>query len=138
MFNDGYKKISNCDFSPVVIEQMSKRYADLEGMTWDVMNIKDLKYEDDSFDVVFDKGTLDALTCGEGADEAMYKSCCEYVRVLKKGCTAYIVSFGQPPDRLEYFNPEGDHPWIFDGYDVLPKERAPHCYYHVYKLRKPE
>ncbi len=138
MYNDGYKSLINIDFSPVVIEQMSRRYAELDEMTWLVMDIKKMSFEDGSFDVVFDKGTLDALTCGEAAEEAMFTACCEYTRVLKPGGIAYIVSFGQADARLEYFDPKHDHPWIFDGFDLLPKEFAPHSYYHVYKLRKPQ
>ena len=34
-------------------------------MQWLVMDIKDLKFESDSFDIVMEKATLDALLVGE-------------------------------------------------------------------------
>ena len=137
MYNDGYLNIVNNDFSPVVIEQMAKRYKEMTSMKWDVMDIKKMTYDDSTFDTVLDKGTLDAITCGEDYENQMHIACCEYIRVLKPGGTAYILSFGQPEDRLCYFDPEQEHNWIFDGYDPLPFEKAPGKYYIFYKLRKP-
>jgi hypothetical protein len=37
-------------------------------MTWEVMDVRDLKYPDETFDFAIDKSTIDALLCG---DEAM-------------------------------------------------------------------
>ena len=138
MYKDGYLNLYNIDFSPVCIEQMKKRFADMDKMEWRVMDITKMDYDDEMFDTVLDKGTLDALTCGEDTDKLMEKACNEYMRVLKPGGIAYIISFGQSEDRLCYFNPEGEHNWIFDGFDLLDREIAPHCYYHVYKLLKPK
>jgi ubiquinone/menaquinone biosynthesis C-methylase UbiE len=135
MYNDGYHQLTNIDFSPVVIEQMAQRYPSL---TWSVMDIKHLSFPSDSFDAVLDKGTLDALTCGGDVDECIFQALSEYVRVLRPGGLAYVISFGQPPDRVEYFEPARDHSWIFDGFDQLPTEIAPHSHFHVYKIRKPE
>ncbi|PVV02673.1 hypothetical protein BB560_002859 [Smittium megazygosporum] len=65
MYNDGYHRITNTDFSPIVISQMSQRCEHLQ-MEWQVMDILDLKYDDESFDVIIDKGTMDALMCEKG------------------------------------------------------------------------
>lgn len=137
MYRDGYTRLSNVDFSPVCIEQMQRRFSDLTEMEWRVMDITALSYPDCSFDAVLDKGTLDALTCGDNADATMEAACREYIRVLRPGGTAYVVSFGQPADRLCYFSPGEPRPWIFDGYDALDREIAPHCHFHVYRLRRP-
>ena len=101
MYNDGYKNLVNNDFSPVVIEQMSKRYSEMKTLVWDVMDITKMAYPNESFDTVLDKGTIDALTCGEDYENQIFKACCEYSRVLKPGGFAYILSFGQPEDRSQ-------------------------------------
>jgi ubiquinone/menaquinone biosynthesis C-methylase UbiE len=136
MYADGYHNISNVDFSPVVITNMCARHS-ATTMTWAVMDIKSMSFPDNTFDAILDKGTLDALTCGGDVDANIHQACSEYARVLKPGGVAYIISFGQPADREEYFNPAGPHAWTYDGFDVLPREVAPHTHFHVFKLLKP-
>lgn len=135
MYQDGYKNIVNNDFSPIVIEQMAHKFKDLP-MQWDVMDITKMTYPDNEFDTVLDKGTIDALTCAEDYDNHIRLACTEYIRVLKPGSVAYILSFGQPEDRLCFFNPEDDHPWKYLGHDALPFEKAPGQYYIFYKIQK--
>lgn len=137
LYNDGYHNIDNVDFSPVVIEQMKELFKDIP-MNWLVIDIKNMDYPDNTFDVVFDKGTLDALTCGEDYETNMKIAVSEYTRVVKPGGYIYIVSFGQAADRLCYFNPDSEHSWIYEKFELLPREFAPHSYYHIYILRKPE
>ena len=50
--------IINIDFSPIVIEEMKRKAPHL---TWEVMDMTKLAYANSSFDVVVDKGSLDAL-----------------------------------------------------------------------------
>lgn len=64
MYNDGYKNIVNIDYSPVVIENMKKKCQNLVEMEWQVMDITNLQYSAESFDVIIEKGTLDALMVG--------------------------------------------------------------------------
>ena len=61
MFKNGYSNVMNIDISPSVIAQMKEQFPDL---VWQVMDATDLQYKDGEFDVVMDKGTLDALISG--------------------------------------------------------------------------
>jgi hypothetical protein len=36
-------------------------------MKWDVMDVRDLKYQNELFDLIIDKSTIDALLCGDYA-----------------------------------------------------------------------
>ncbi|KAG0222933.1 hypothetical protein BGW41_005788 [Actinomortierella wolfii] len=93
MYDDGYKNIVNIDYSKVVIEKMAAKCADRVGMEWLEMDIRDLKFDNDSFDIVIDKGTMDALMCDRGdvwnPSEELIKTVAmevdEVVRVLKTG-----------------------------------------------------
>ena len=78
MYDDGYTNIENIDISNVVIEQMAKRNEDRKEMSYQVMDVRDLQYPDNYFDMEIDKsiyiyiyiyelGTIDALLCGEEA-----------------------------------------------------------------------
>eukprot|EP00826_Nyctotherus_ovalis_P030050 TRINITY_DN2385_c0_g1_i3.p1 TRINITY_DN2385_c0_g1~~TRINITY_DN2385_c0_g1_i3.p1 ORF type:complete len:138 (+),score=44.41 TRINITY_DN2385_c0_g1_i3:149-562(+) len=67
MYDDGYKYIDNCDISGTVIEQMRERSADRKEMTYEVMDVRDLKYGSEKYDLAVDKSTIDALLCGNDA-----------------------------------------------------------------------
>ena len=62
MHEAGYKNILSIDISPSVIEQMKQQFPDL---TWEVMDATKMSYKDGEFDVIIDKGTLDALISGK-------------------------------------------------------------------------
>ncbi|KAG9223814.1 hypothetical protein CCMSSC00406_0004845 [Pleurotus cornucopiae] len=67
MYDDGYKNIANIDYSQVVIDKMQRRHAGRRPeLTWLEMDIRDLKFADDAFDVAIDKGTMDAMMTSKG------------------------------------------------------------------------
>lgn len=39
----------------------------MKKMKWEVMDVTDLKYPDEMFDLAIDKSTIDALLCGDNA-----------------------------------------------------------------------
>ncbi|KAF9956097.1 hypothetical protein BGZ72_003034 [Mortierella alpina] len=104
MYDDGFHNIVNIDFSKTVIDNMTEKCKDRVGMEWIEMDIRDLKFEDGSFDIVIDKGTMDALMCDRGdvwnPDEELVKTVAEevdeVVRVLKVGGKFLYITFGQP------------------------------------------
>ena len=69
-------------------------------MTYEVMDVRDLKYEDNTFDLAVDKSTIDALLCGEDAFINVAKMIKEVQRVLKVGGYYMIVSYGTPEYRM--------------------------------------
>ena len=104
MYCDGYKNIKNIDISHNVIKAMAERNKDKEGMIYEVMDVRDLKYEDNSFDLAVDKSTIDALLCGEEAFINVAKMIKEVQRVLKVGGYYMIVSYGTPEYRMLHLN----------------------------------
>ena len=104
MYDDGYKNIKNIDISHNVIKAMAERNKEKEGMIYEVMDVRDLKYEDNSFDLAVDKSTIDALLCGEDAFINVAKMIKEVQRVLKVGGYYMIVSYGTPEYRMLHLN----------------------------------
>ena len=52
-----YQKLIFCQYSSVVVEQMKQRHGETRSsMEWHEMDIRDLKFDDNSFDVAIDKG----------------------------------------------------------------------------------
>ncbi|KAF9580504.1 hypothetical protein BGW38_002833, partial [Lunasporangiospora selenospora] len=110
MYDDGYHNIVNIDYSKTVIQNMAEKCKDRVGMEWIEMDIRDLKFEDSSFDIVIDKGTMDALMCDRGdvwnPDEELVRTVAqevdEVVRVLKVGGKFLYITFGQPHFRKRH------------------------------------
>ena len=52
MYNDGYKFITNMDYSSIVIDSMRDRCQLLNQMLWLTMDINNLKFENNTFDLI--------------------------------------------------------------------------------------
>ena len=100
MYDDGYHNIKNIDISQNVIKLMTERSKDRPEMTYEVMDVRDIKYESNFFDLAIDKSTIDALLCGDDAFINVAKMIKEVQRVLKVGGYYMIISYGAPDDRL--------------------------------------
>jgi 2-polyprenyl-3-methyl-5-hydroxy-6-metoxy-1,4-benzoquinol methylase len=63
LFDNNIKNIINVDFSDKTVKEMAKRAKKLNRLTleYKVMDIFDMKFDENKFDVVLDKGTLDAI-----------------------------------------------------------------------------
>ena len=104
MYDEGYTNITNNDISPFCIEQMAKRNEKTRPkMKWDVMDCTDMTYGDNTFDLIIDKSTIDAILCGDNADLMVAKMLKECQRVLKEGGYYVAISYGLPSKRLLHF-----------------------------------
>jgi ubiquinone/menaquinone biosynthesis C-methylase UbiE len=102
MYDDGYENITNIDYSRPVIKEMRKlNTIKYPKMRYKVMDVTDLNISDCYFDFVLDKGTLDALVCGE--DEKQVKMLEEIERVLKYNGIYFCISHGPPEETFELF-----------------------------------
>ncbi|CAM9527381.1 unnamed protein product, partial [Hapterophycus canaliculatus] len=99
LYDDGFEAVENVDFSEPVVAEMSRIHSGVRpNMTWRVMDVTDMSgYENDAFDAVVDKGTLDALMSEDTPEvresgEAMLR---EVKRVLKPGGRYMCVTLWQ-------------------------------------------
>jgi ubiquinone/menaquinone biosynthesis C-methylase UbiE len=72
-------------------------------MVYSVMDVMDLKYEDNYFDAAIDKSTADALFCGDDSFSNIAKMTKEVQRVLKPGGVYMVISYGAPENRVFHF-----------------------------------
>jgi ubiquinone/menaquinone biosynthesis C-methylase UbiE len=101
---DGYDT-TNIDFSDVVITEMQLKYP---LMTYELMDMTKLSYPNSSFDVVIDKGSLDALMSDDTEDtrQQAYRMFQHIERVLTDQGAYICISLGQDyilTTLLEYF-----------------------------------
>ena len=80
-------------------------------------------YEDASFDVIIDKGTLDAMLCGERSMAHADDMCLQVSRVLAQGGVFVEVSYGQPEDRLLYLEKKKFH-WAVEHKKIVKPSPA--------------
>jgi EEF1A lysine methyltransferase 4 len=65
LYDAGYCNQWNVDISDVVIEQMQVRNKSRSKMVYEVMDVCNMTYPDNFFDVAIDKSTIDSILCGE-------------------------------------------------------------------------
>jgi ubiquinone/menaquinone biosynthesis C-methylase UbiE len=103
MYEDGFTSIMSFDYSEVVIRKMKEKHGDATpGMEFEVADARDLRYDSASFDLVVDKGTLDAILCGGNSGSNSKAMLSEVARVLKPGGVFVIITYGEPDSRLEH------------------------------------
>ncbi|KIK79713.1 hypothetical protein PAXRUDRAFT_833960 [Paxillus rubicundulus Ve08.2h10] len=140
MWEDGYRNIVNVDYSAVVIEQMRAKHAELRPeMQWYEMDVRSLLFEDASFDIAIDKGTMDAMMTSStdvwNPPEAIISDCTaevsEVLRVLRPTGTLLYITFGQPHFRRRFLI--GPHS---PNTKLNIKELGDSFHYYMYNLRK--
>ncbi|WFD45137.1 hypothetical protein MPSI1_003814 [Malassezia psittaci] len=114
MYNDGYQNILNLDYSSVLIEKMRTRAPQMQ---WKVMDIRYLREHADqlggleSWDVIIDKGTMDALMAENASvwnpsDQVLDNVAREVdgvLALLKQSTGLFLYfTFGQPHFRLPH------------------------------------
>lgn len=110
MYKDNFKNIINIDISDVVIDKMQKQFP---LMKWLEMDATKMTFEDNTFDCVIDKGTLDAIMCC-GNPRPPTRMIREMHRVTKIGGKYCIITHGAPDTRVGYFNRFIEDDYKFD------------------------
>ena len=128
MYDEGYKKSYNIDFARNVIHYMKQRNKRLRSnMIFETMNVLNLKYEDNQFDIVFDKAVFDCVLCGIDADSKANKFMKEIYRVLKANGYYFLVSNTGPENRLNYIQNKNIKYDIF-VYSILSDKKQSDTY----------
>jgi len=105
-------------------------------MEWLEMDIRDLRFENELFDVASDKGTMDAMTTAKGSvwdpPPQVVEDCTrevdEVIRVLRRPRGIFIyITFGQPHFRKRFL--------IRDGWDLDVHELGETFHYYCYIMR---
>lgn len=100
MFDAGYTHLTAFDYAPEGVECAKRLFGPSRLKSMDDMRVADarsLPYDDDTYDAVLDKGTLDSIYLSGGKDKDLARkhlgsAINELARVLKRGGIAFCVT----------------------------------------------
>ena len=126
MYDEGYLQIWNNDISPSVISQMKEKNRLIRPqLQYDVMDVLAMTYDDNMFDLIVDKSTMDVFICGHEASSSIETMLKECYRVLKsKGGFYVCISFAEPKDREKHLTSYGLD-WKVQKFEIKKKLNIP-------------
>jgi hypothetical protein len=92
MYNDGFENILSVDYSDTVIRQMRQRFPYLKYEVADVRHMDE--YACASFPFIIDKGTMDAILCGNDATANAFMMLRNMDRLMPVGGVAVFITYG--------------------------------------------
>jgi len=112
LFNEGFKDITNIDFSKVCVNKMSAKYPQLRFVQ---MDMTDMEFGNEKFDIVLEKATFDSLLVDSRSPWDLDSTGCRQVtkalkevkKVLKVGGIFLSITFSQPHFRVPLLAQEG-------------------------------
>ncbi|GAB4832490.1 hypothetical protein Ancab_006512 [Ancistrocladus abbreviatus] len=120
MVKDGYEEIMNIDISSVAIDMMRRKYEHIPQLKYMQMDVRDMSFfQDELFDGVIDKGTLDSLMCGTDAPISAARMLGEVCRLLKPGGIYMLITYGDPTVRMPHLN-RSVYNWKIELY-IIPR-----------------
>ncbi|KAF8518977.1 S-adenosyl-L-methionine-dependent methyltransferase [Hysterangium stoloniferum] len=138
MYDAGYKNITNVDFSTVLIDNMREKHRlKRPEMQWLEMDVRSLTFDNESFDVAIDKGTMDAMMTSKGdvwnplpqVVENCTKEVDQVIRVLRSQTGVFLyLTFGQPHFRRRYLQKKGT------SLEIKELGEAFHYYLYILKM----
>lgn len=108
LWDDGYRHLVGVDLSAAAVEIMHRRNSEVRpGIQWLACDVGRLRFESCCFDLVVDKGTMDAVMCNEDGDPLqIVRMISEVSRVLRVGGTYLVLSCSANPRQALSCRPE--------------------------------
>ncbi|XP_063772713.1 EEF1A lysine methyltransferase 4 [Pseudophryne corroboree] len=125
LHKEGVSPLFSIDYSPVCIMEMAQRHADVPDMNWMVMDARQLQFPGGTFDLVIEKGTLDAMmvdekdpwTVTQETTSLVDEVLSEVSRVLTPSGCFISITFSQPHFRIRHYaQPQYDWSVSYDTY----------------------
>ena len=144
LFYEGVKNVINIDFSESAIRLLEEHLQEQQIESKCIkMNVLDMKeFNDEEFNLVFDKALLDSILCGENGLDTVKIMMKEIYRVLCEEGYYIIVSNSDESTRKELFDLEL---WEYKHAEIgkqnklivlEEKDKDPKNYHHIYILKK--
>ena len=94
LVDEGFQKVVCLDFSEVVINKLKEKRKGEHNLEFHCADVAKMRLPRKSFDVVFDKGTLDCVLSGSEGQKNGKKAILEISRVLKMNGIYVLLTYG--------------------------------------------
>ncbi|OHT04999.1 Menaquinone biosynthesis methyltransferase [Tritrichomonas foetus] len=131
----GFEKVIGLDISKTVIEQNKKRYENIRNLEFVVGDVTKMQFEDKSFDIVIDKGTMDSLLSSLVIHKKANLMLEEIIRVLKPNGVFIEISYGTPGTRTPLFEKLKEF-WNIDSPKTIIKPNDKKSSHYIYIAQK--
>ena len=144
LFYEGIKNVVNIDYSESAIrlleEHLEEMQVESKCIKMDVLDMKD--FQEEEFNIVFDKALLDSILCGENALDTVKIMLKEIYRVLIDEGYYIIVSNSDESTRKKLFD---EKMWEYSFFEIPKttkmivideKDNDPKNYHYIYILKK--
>eukprot|EP00761_Pharyngomonas_kirbyi_P009474 gb/GECH01009490.1/.p1 GENE.gb/GECH01009490.1/~~gb/GECH01009490.1/.p1 ORF type:complete len:296 (+),score=78.86 gb/GECH01009490.1/:1-888(+) len=132
LYEDGYYNLTGIDISNVICTFMKEMIRNKSSINYFEMDANDLKFEDQSFDVILDKGTFDCIVSGDSSRESAYRYLSSLFRILKINGYLFIFSHNSPRFRIRFLRM---FPWSF-RHEQIENEKNSEIKFYIYILKK--
>ena len=137
LYDNGFKNIYNIDYCERLIKNEKIKNYERKYMQYEVMNVQQMSYNDNTFDIVVDKALFDTLLTHVHYNNYIVSNMmCEILRVLKIDGLFYIVSFQDSLDTIKEFILKHYNNNIFPFKVVLEKKIYNERIIYIIILRK--
>ncbi|KAK2950922.1 putative kinase domain protein [Blattamonas nauphoetae] len=135
LYDAGFKNLTCIDTSSTVIEDMqTENSTSRPEIKYQVENALSMSFDSNMFDLVIDKGTCDAVLCGDKAFKNMRLLCSEVSRVLTETGCFISVSHSDEKYRRLHFTAREEYGWTFVTQSLTkPGSKQK---YHLYVMQK--
>jgi ubiquinone/menaquinone biosynthesis C-methylase UbiE len=140
MLESGFPTVVSIDISPSVIAQLQEKHQNQPRLEWYMMDCTKMSFPDASFDLVVDKGTIDALMCGDNSDEKIASTMKEIFRLLTNRGHFIVATFGSPSQRFPAMRRDRQKWYVYPPIIVPPPDTHPEDsinYIYVFEKRNP-
>lgn len=137
LVNEGFQKVVGMDISKTVIDQNKQRHSNIKNLEFvvgDVLSMNEL-FDDNSFDFIFDKGTMDCLMSSFPTSKKVPAMIAEIFRILKPNGVFIEVSYGTPKTRLPFIK-DLQYQWIISEPKKIENLNEEGHYHYVYIAQK--
>jgi len=108
---EGFSAVISIDYISSIVDELAIKYRHrFPSMQFVCMDATKLSFSGESFELVLDKGTLDAILCG--AQQPVIHAMIEQIYRVLKCNGVYAVVSCNPPAKIASYVMSGDRRWL--------------------------